>query len=174
MRGRQIVFSSDAERGAMRWVILGTSSSKQLGRARQRRSRVSSRSRSKHVVLCAPPVDAPDKTIVMGINEDELTADDRIISNSSITAHCTAPIVKMIDDAFGAERIYFTSVHAYTNDQRLADVPATDLRRSRVTSLNIIPTETGSAKLLEKLFPKLENKISGLAQVRCPTVHWSI
>ena len=156
---------SDAERGAMRWGDLGVDIVVEATGKSQTRAELESHleAGAKHVVLCAPPVDAPDKTIVMGINEDELTADDRIISNSSITAHCTAPIVKMIDDAFGTERIYFTSVHAYTNDQRLADVPATDLRRSRAASLNIIPTETGSAKLLEKLFPKLENKISGLA-----------
>jgi len=165
MRGRQIVFSSNAERGAMNWGELGVDIVVEATGKSQTRSELEAHleAGAKHVVLCAPPVDAPDKTIVMGINDNELTASDRIISNSSITAHCAAPIVKMIDDAFGAERIYFTSVHAYTNDQRLADVPANDLRRSRAASLNIIPTETGSAKLLEKLFPKLEDKISGLA-----------
>ena len=131
---------------------------------------------AKHVVLCAPPVDAPDKTIVMGINEDELTADDRIISNSSITAHCTAPIVKMIDDAFGAERIYFTTAYMRTpTTSDLQMFQQLDLRRSRAASLNIIPTETGSAKLLEKLFPKLKTRLRVcLLKFRCPTVHWSI
>ncbi len=165
MRGRQIVFSSNAERGAMKWGDLGVDVVVEATGKSQTRSELEAHldAGAKHVVLCAPPLEAPDKTIIMGINESALSKDDRIISNASITAHCAAPVIKLLSEAFGIERMYFTSVHAYTNDQRLADVPANDLRRSRAASLNIIPTETGSAKLLENLFPRLEDRISGLA-----------
>jgi glyceraldehyde 3-phosphate dehydrogenase len=118
---------------------------------------------AKKVILCVPPIDEPDITIVMGVNHHDLKPEHQIISNASITAHSAAPILKILDNAFGIERMFFSTVHAYTNDQRLADVPAEDLRRSRAASENIIPTETNAGKLLEKLLPHLEGKISGLA-----------
>ena len=118
---------------------------------------------AKKLLLCVPPTDEPDITIVMGVNHNELKPQHRIISNSSITAHCAAPILKIIDQAFGVRRAYFTTVHAYTSDQRLADVPADDLRRSRAATENIIPTETNAARLLMQLLPHLDGKIDGLA-----------
>jgi glyceraldehyde 3-phosphate dehydrogenase len=118
---------------------------------------------ARKVLLLAPPLDAPDKTVVMGLNHEEVTQEHKILSNSSITAHCTAPIVKIIDEAFGIERLFLTSIHAYTNDQRLADVPSSDLRTSRAAGENIIPTETGTADVLEDLFPTLADKISAMA-----------
>ena len=117
---------------------------------------------AKKVLLLAPPTDEPDKTVIMGLNHDEVTREHKIISNSSITAHCAAPIIKSIHDAFGIERLFITSVHAYTNDQRLADVPSSDLRTSRAAGENIIPTQTGTARVLENLFPELSDKISAL------------
>jgi glyceraldehyde 3-phosphate dehydrogenase len=102
---------------------------------------------AKRVILCVPPLDEPDITVVMGVNDQQLKAEHRIISNGSITAHCAAPIISIIDSAFGIERMFFTTVHAYTNDQRLADVPAGDLRRSRAASENIIPTDTNAARV---------------------------
>ena len=132
-----------------------------------------SRSRSEHlkhieagakkVLLLSPPADEPDKTVIMGLNHDDVTHDYKIISNSSITAHCAAPIIKSIHTAFGIERLFLTSVHAYTNDQRLADVPSSDLRTSRAAGENIIPAQTGTAQVLEDLFPELNGKISALA-----------
>jgi len=118
---------------------------------------------AKRVILCVPPTDEPDITVVMGVNDDQLKTDHRIISNASITAHCAAPIIAIINEAFGIERLFFTTVHAYTNDQRLADVPAGDLRRSRAASENIIPTDTNAARVLEQMMPHLHGKITGLA-----------
>lgn len=118
---------------------------------------------AKHVILCVPPTDPPDATIIMGINHEALRPEHRIISNASITAHCAAPIVTMIDNAFGIERMFLSTIHAYTNDQRLADVPADDLRRSRAASENIIPTDTNATQLLMELIPQLAGKMSGLA-----------
>jgi glyceraldehyde 3-phosphate dehydrogenase len=128
---------------------------------------------AKKVILCTPPIDEPDITVVMGINDDQLKPTHRIISNASITAHCAAPILKILDSAFGVERCYFSTVHAYTNDQRLADVPADDLRRSRAATENIIPTETNAARLLMQLMPHLEGKIDGLA-IKVPVSNGSL
>ncbi len=118
---------------------------------------------AQRVILCVPPVDRPDITVVMGVNQDQITHHHKVISNASITAHCAAPIMKIIDETFGIEQVFFSTVHAYTSDQRLADVPADSLRRSRAAHQNIIPVNTNSVALLEDLLPKLKGKIQGLA-----------
>jgi glyceraldehyde 3-phosphate dehydrogenase len=118
---------------------------------------------AKRVILCVPPLDEPDITVIMGVNDGDLKPEHRIISNGSVTAHCAAPIIALVDSAFGIERMFFTTVHAYTNDQRLADVPAGDLRRSRAASENIIPTDTNAARVLEQMMPQLKGRITGLA-----------
>ena len=99
----------------------------------------------------------------MGVNDDRLTADHRIISNSSVTANCAAPMAQILDNAFGVEHIFMTTIHAYSNDQRLADVPADDLRRSRAAAQNIIPTDTNAARTVTQSVPHLEGKVSGMA-----------
>ncbi len=118
---------------------------------------------ARRVVLCVPPLDPPDRTVVMGINDQHLVASDRIVSNGSCTAHCAAPVVKLLDEAFGIERAFMTSVHAYSNQQRLADVPAEDPRRGRAAAENIIPQDTNSAEVIVGLFPKLRGRITGKA-----------
>src|SRR5262245_2952939 len=118
---------------------------------------------AKWVILCVPPADEPDITVVMGVNDDQLTPAHRIISSASVTANCAAPIIKLVDDAFGLERLFFTTVHAYTNDQRLADVPARDLRRSRAATENIIPTDTNAGRTLEQLLAQLTLLITATA-----------
>jgi glyceraldehyde 3-phosphate dehydrogenase len=110
---------------------------------------------------------------VMGVNDDQLTPAHRVISAASVTANCAAPIIKLVDDAFGLERLFFTTVHAYTNDQRLADVPAQDLRRSRAATENIIPTDTNAARALEQLFPHLAGRITGMA-LNVPVLNGSL
>ena len=115
------------------------------------------------VILCAPPLDPPDITVVYGVNDDKLRPEHRIISNASCTAHCAAPVVKILHDAFGITKACMTTVHAYTNQQRLADVPAEDPRRGRAAAENIIPQDTNSANVLMGLIPELEGKISGMA-----------
>jgi glyceraldehyde 3-phosphate dehydrogenase len=118
---------------------------------------------AKRVVLTVPADDDIDETVVLGVNDGELDADDLIVSNASCTTNCLAPLAKVLDEAFGIKRGLMTTVHAYTNDQRLADVPHKDLRRSRAATENIIPTTTGAAKAVGKVYPKLNGKLHGMA-----------
>jgi glyceraldehyde 3-phosphate dehydrogenase len=125
------------------------------------------------VILTVPAKEEIDATIVLGVNDHELKPEHKIVSNASCTTNCLAPIVKILDDAFGLEEGFITTVHAYTNDQRLADVPHKDLRRSRAAGENIIPTTTGAAKAVGKVLPQLQGKLDGLA-MRVPVPDGSI
>ena len=125
------------------------------------------------VLLTVPAKEEIDATIVLGVNDDELKVEHRIVSNASCTTNCLAPIAKIIDDAFGLEEGFITTVHAYTNDQRLADVPHKDFRRSRAAGENIIPTTTGAARAVGKVLPRLKGKLDGLA-MRVPVPDGSI
>jgi glyceraldehyde 3-phosphate dehydrogenase len=125
------------------------------------------------VLLTVPAKDEIDATIVLGVNDDELKTDHRIVSNASCTTNCLAPIAKIIDESFSLEEGFITTVHAYTNDQRLADVPHKDFRRSRAAGENIIPTTTGAARAVGKVLPGLAGKVDGLA-MRVPVPDGSI
>ncbi len=128
---------------------------------------------AKKVLITAPGKDE-DVTIVMGVNEDDYDNDKHhIISNASCTTNCLAPIVKVIDEAFGIESGLMTTVHAYTNDQKNLDNPHKDLRRARACGQSIIPTTTGAAKAIAKVLPQLEGKLNGLA-LRVPTPNVSL
>ena len=118
---------------------------------------------AKRVVLTVPSKDPIDRTVVLGVNDDRLDGADMIVSNASCTTNCLAPVAKVLDDAFGIKRGVMTTVHAYTNDQRLADVPHKDLRRSRAATENIIPTTTGAAKAVGEVLPQLDGKLDGMA-----------
>jgi glyceraldehyde 3-phosphate dehydrogenase len=118
---------------------------------------------AKRVVLTVPAKDDIDETVVLGVNDEDLDADDLIVSNASCTTNCLAPLAKVLDDAFGIRKGMMTTVHAYTNDQRLADVPHADLRRSRAATENIIPTTTGAAKAVGQVLPNLVGKLDGMA-----------
>jgi len=118
---------------------------------------------AKRVILTVPAKDELDATIVLGVNEEDLGSDVHIVSNASCTTNCLAPIAKILDDSFGIKRGVMTTVHAYTNDQRLADVPHKDFRRSRAATENIIPTTTGAAKAVGKVLPQLDGKLDGIA-----------
>jgi len=128
---------------------------------------------AKKVILTVPPKDAIDATIVLGVNDDELEPEDRIVSNASCTTNCLAPLAKILDESFGLEEGFLTTVHAYTNDQRLADVPHKDRRRSRAAAENIIPTTTGAARAVGKVLPHLAGKLDGMA-MRVPVPDGSI
>jgi len=128
---------------------------------------------AKRVILTVPPKDEIDATIVIGVNDQDLDPADRIVSNASCTTNCLAPIAKILDDAFGLEEGFLTTVHAYTNDQRLADVPHKDRRRSRAAAENIIPTTTGAARAVGKVLPHLDGKLDGMA-MRVPVPDGSI
>jgi glyceraldehyde 3-phosphate dehydrogenase len=126
-----------------------------------------------HVLISAPAKDA-DFTVVMGVNDQAMDlARHLIISNASCTTNCLAPLVKVVDDAFGIEHGLMTTVHSYTNDQRILDLPHSDLRRARAAALNMIPTETGAAKAIGLVLPHLKGKLDGIA-IRVPTPDVSI
>ncbi|HLE39189.1 MAG TPA: type I glyceraldehyde-3-phosphate dehydrogenase [Acidimicrobiia bacterium] len=118
---------------------------------------------AKRVILTVPPKGTLDATVVLGVNDADLDPDDRLVSNASCTTNCLAPIAKVLDDAFGIKRGVMTTVHAYTNDQRLADVPHKDFRRSRAATGNIIPTSTGAAKSVGEVLPGLAGRLDGMA-----------
>jgi glyceraldehyde 3-phosphate dehydrogenase len=128
---------------------------------------------AKKVILTVPAKDEIDATIVLGVNDDQLKPEHRVVSNASCTTNCLAPIAKILDDTFGIEEGFITTVHAYTNDQRLADVPHKDFRRSRAARENIIPTTTGAARAVGKVLPRLKGKLDGLA-MRVPVPDGSI
>jgi glyceraldehyde 3-phosphate dehydrogenase len=128
---------------------------------------------AKKVILTVPSKDEIDFTVVLGVNEDELKPEHNIVSNASCTTNCLAPVVKVIHENFGIESGVMTTVHAYTNDQRLADVPHSDWRRSRAAAENIIPTTTGAAKAVGKVLPELAGKLDGMA-MRVPIPDGSI
>ena len=118
---------------------------------------------AERVILTVPAKDELDATVVLGVNDDDLRSDVYVVSNASCTTNCLAPIAKILDDEFGIKRGVMTTVHAYTNDQRLADVPHADFRRSRAATENIIPTTTGAAKAVGKVLPQLDGKLDGIA-----------
>ena len=128
---------------------------------------------AKKVLLTVPAKDEVDATVVLGVNGDSLEASDEVISNASCTTNCLAPVAKVLNDSFGLKRGVMTTVHAYTNDQRLADVPHSDLRRARAATENIIPTTTGAARAVGLVLPELAGKLDGMA-MRVPVPDGSI
>ena len=124
-------------------------------------------------VVISSPASGDLKTIVLGVNEDVLEDSDVIISAASCTTNCLAPMVRVLDDCFGLERGFITTVHSYTSDQRLQDSPHSDLRRSRAAAVNMIPTSTGAAAAVGLVLPKLAGKLDGLA-IRVPTPTGSV
>ena len=127
---------------------------------------------AKKVVLTVPAKDDIDATIVLGVNDDKLTADIACASNASCTTNCLAPVVKVLNDAFGIEKGLMTTIHGYTNDQNVADMIHSDMRRARAAAMNIIPTTTGAAKAVGKVIPELNGKLDGFA-LRVPVVDGS-
>ena len=120
-----------------------------------------------------PSKDPIAATVVLGVNDHVLRPEHRLVSNASCTTNCLAPLVKILDDAFGLEEGLLSTIHAYTNDQRLADVPHKDLRRSRAAAENIVPTTTGAARAVGKVLPHLDGKLDGVA-MRVPVPDGSI
>jgi glyceraldehyde 3-phosphate dehydrogenase len=125
------------------------------------------------VVISAPATD-PDVTIVLGVNDDAYDPEkDRIISNASCTTNCVAPLAKVLNDTWGIESGFMTTIHAYTNDQQILDLPHKDLRRARAAAINLIPTSTGAAKAIGLVIPDLAGKVDGIS-VRAPVSDGSI
>ncbi len=128
---------------------------------------------AKKVVLSAPAKDEPDLTVVLGVNDDKLTSSMKCVSNASCTTNCLAPIAKVLNDSFGIESGLMTTVHAYTNDQRLHDLPHDDAYRARSAAINIIPSSTGAAKAVGLVIPELNGKLTGVA-LRVPVSTGSV
>lgn len=136
-------------------------------------------SASKHLtagakrVLISAPAKNVDKTIVYGVNHDVLTSDDHVVSNASCTTNCLAPLAKVLNDAIGIERGLMTTVHSYTNDQRILDQIHSDMRRARAAAMSMIPTTTGAARAVGEVLPELKGKLDG-SSIRVPTPDVSV
>ncbi|MEJ2537650.1 MAG: type I glyceraldehyde-3-phosphate dehydrogenase [Calditrichia bacterium] len=128
---------------------------------------------AKKVILTAPAKDELDNTVVMGVNDNTLKPSDNIVSNASCTTNCLAPVAKVLHESFGIKRGWMTTIHAYTNDQQILDLPHKDLRRARAAAANIIPTTTGAAKATGLVIPSLKGKLDGIA-VRVPVSDGSL
>ena len=165
VRGRQIKMLTRREPGEVPWSELGVSiviESTGQYRLRQQLER-HLQAGAKKVILTVPPRDKIDAIIVMGVNDHTLVKEHRIISNASCTANAVAPIAKVLNDGFGIQKAFLTTIHAYTNDQRLADVPHTELRRSRAAAENIIPATTWAPQATKEIVPELSTDFDGIA-----------
>lgn len=128
---------------------------------------------AKKVIISAPATD-PDVTIVLGVNEESYNSSEhQIVSNASCTTNCLAPLAKVMHESFGIKKGLMTTIHSYTNDQKILDLPHSDLRRARAANLSIIPTTTGAAKAVALVFPKIKGKLDGMA-IRVPTPNVSL
>jgi glyceraldehyde 3-phosphate dehydrogenase len=173
--GRQIPMLSEKEPGDVPWGDLGVDIV--IEATAQNRTQEDFEKHlaqgAKRVILCVPQKTPPDITIVMGVNDDQLKPEHRIVSNGSCTAHCAAPVVKILHEAFGTQRAFLSTVHAYTNQQRLADVPSEDKRRGRAAAENIIPQETKATQVVTELIPDLAGRLSG-ASMNVPVPNGSV
>ncbi len=123
---------------------------------------------AKKVILTVPSKDAIDATVVLGVNDEDIKPEHQCISNASCTTNCLAPVAKVLNDNWGIELGYMTTIHSYTNDQRILDLPHSDLRRARSAAVSQIPTTTGAAKAVGKVIPELKGRLDGIS-VRVPT-----
>jgi glyceraldehyde 3-phosphate dehydrogenase len=173
--GKKVVMTEEKDPGKIPWRSLGVEIVVESTGVLTKREKIEPHlsAGAKRVILTVPPKDAIDAIVVMGVNDSTLTREHRIVSNASCTTNCLAPLAMVLDEAFGIEEGFMTTVHAYTNDQRLADVPHKDLRRSRAAAENIIPTTTGAARAVGEVLPELKGKLDGLA-MRVPVPDGSV
>ncbi len=175
VNGAQVAMTAEADPAEIPWRELGADfviESTGVFRTREPLEKHLAAGARK-VILTVPPKDEIDATIVLGVNDASLRPEHQIVSNASCTTNCLAPIAKILNDAFGIEEGFLTTVHAYTNDQRLADVPHRNLRRSRAAAENVIPTTTGAARAVSKVLPELNGRLDGMA-IRVPVPDGSI
>ncbi|MFF3201058.1 type I glyceraldehyde-3-phosphate dehydrogenase [Streptomyces sp. NPDC002962] len=173
--GRRIAVTAERDPAALRWSDHGADVViESTGRFRDRDSAALHLKGGAHTVLLSAPGKGVDATIVMGVNDRAYDRNsDRIVSAASCTTNCVAPMVKVLDDAFGVERGVMTTIHGYTNDQSLLDGPHKDLRRARSAALSIIPTSTGAARAVGLVVPELAGALDGIA-VRVPVEDGSL
>lgn len=175
INGKEITISAERDPAALPWQSLGVETVIEATGLFTDRDKAAKHleAGAKRVLISAPGKDA-DKTIVFGVNHKSIDKEkDIIISNASCTTNCLAPVAKVLVDNFGIKRGLMTTVHAYTNDQKILDLPHKDLRRARAAGLSMIPTSTGAAKAVALVIPELKGKLDGLA-VRVPTPNVSL
>ncbi len=173
--GREIRLSAERDPSRLPWNELGVAVAVESTGVFRTRAQVASHldAGASRVVLTVPARDEIDAMIVLGVNDGDLAPEHRVVSNASCTTNCLAPLAKVLDDAFGFEEGFITTVHAYTNGQRLVDSPHGDPRRSRSATENIIPTTTGAARAVGKVLPHLNGRLDGMA-MRVPVADGSI
>jgi glyceraldehyde 3-phosphate dehydrogenase (phosphorylating) len=179
VNGKRIRICAERNPGALPWKELGVDIALEstgffTGRAADGKPGFDSHlaAGARRVVISAPAKN-PDLTVVMGVNDSQLTAEHKCISNASCTTNCLAPMVKVLNDSFGLEHGLMTTCHAYTNDQTVADQLHSDPRRARAAAINIIPTSTGAAKAVGEVLPEVKGKLTGIA-LRVPVPSGSI
>jgi glyceraldehyde 3-phosphate dehydrogenase len=173
--GKKVVMTEEKDPGKIPWGKLGAEIVVESTGVLTKRAKLEPHlaAGARRVILTVPPSDSVDAIVVIGVNDSTLTREHRIVSNASCTTNCLAPLAMILDDTFGIEEGFMTTVHAYTNDQRLADVPHKDLRRSRAAPENIIPTTTGAARAVGEVLPKLKGRLDGMA-MRVPVPDGSV
>jgi len=175
VNGEKVLVSAERDPSALPWGELGIDVVVEATGVFRKRDQIAAhlKAGAKKVVLTVPAKDEIDATIVLGVNDDDLKPEHEIVSNASCTTNCLAPVAKVLHDAFGIKRGYMTTIHAYTNDQRILDLPHKDLRRARAAAMAIIPTTTGAAKAVGKVIPDLKGKLDGFA-MRVPVSDGSV
>lgn len=173
--GKEIKLLSEKDPGKLPWADLGVEIIAECTGIFRHRDEMSKHleAGAKKVVLSAPAKGDDVKTILLGVNDGDLTAKDTIISNASCTTNCLAPVAAVLDREFGITKGYINTIHAYTADQRLQDAPHKDLRRARAAAHSIIPTSTGAAKAVALVLPQLKGKLDGMA-TRVPVITGSM
>ena len=175
VNGKTIKISAEKDPANLPWKSLGVEAVVESTGVFRKRAEVAKHveAGAKKVVLTVPAKDEIDATIVLGVNDEMLKDSDQIVSNASCTTNCLAPVAKVLHDNFEIVRGFMTTVHAYTNDQRILDLPHKDLRRARAAAVSIIPTTTGAAKAAGKVIPDLKGKLDGFA-MRVPVSDGSV
>ncbi|PTX59610.1 glyceraldehyde-3-phosphate dehydrogenase (NAD+) [Melghirimyces profundicolus] len=175
VNGKQVKVLAERDPAQLPWRELGVEIvAESTGRFTKKEDAEKHRQAGAKKVVISAPAKNEDLTVVMGVNHDKYDpASHHVISNASCTTNCLSPVVKVLHDSFGVRRGLMTTVHSYTNDQQILDLPHKDLRRARAAGMSIIPTTTGAAKAVAKVLPELEGKLNGFA-MRVPTPNVSV
>ena len=175
MDGKEIKISAERDPANLPWAALGVDIVIESTGVFRKKEQIAKHltAGARKVLLTVPAKDEIDATIVLGVNDDDLKPEHKIVSNASCTTNCLAPVAKVLNDTYGIKEGLMTTIHAYTNDQRILDLPHSDLRRARAAAMSMIPTTTGAAKAVGKVIPTLNGKLNGMA-IRVPTPDGSV
>lgn len=170
VNGKEVPITAERDPARLKWKEFGADVVVESTGVFRKREQLENhlRAGAKKVVLTVPPKGEIDALIVLGVNDDTLNGSEEIVSNASCTTNCLAPVAKVLNEKFGLKKGWMTTIHSYTNDQRILDLPHSDLRRARSAAVSMIPTTTGAAKAVGKVIPELSGKLDGIS-VRVPT-----